>query len=152
MESRINVGYSEWVAKLESEGFTEKHIKILRTDPQKVMLLTRAERQRLLAKLKEIFGEEEKEKAPAPKLPKVQPQQAPEGGAALFQSLLTECMMDALHENNKELIDTIENRVVVRITKELNFLFKEREAMEEDRYRRLDQAIREKQKKKLPNW
>lgn len=59
-----------------------------------------------------------------------------------FQVFLKDVLEDALRENNEELKETLTNEV----TSEMRCLFKEREALEERRYQKLDETIREMQK------
>lgn len=64
-----------------------------------------------------------------------------EQGYAIFGTVVTEL----LEQNNKTLLDEMDLRIAQRIMKEMNYLFRERENMEEERYRKLDRTIREYQ-------
>ncbi len=59
-----------------------------------------------------------------------------------FQGFLKDVLEDALRENNEELKETLTKEV----TSEMRCLFKEREALEERRYKKLDETLREMQK------
>lgn len=151
MEGQVETSFYEWIVKLRKEGYGDKYIKVLETNPHKVMQLSDEERYKLLGRLREMFGEEEK-RVVIQSVQNVQNAEKEPQKTVLIQSMLNECICNALIENNKVLIQEIEERVTLRVMKEMNLLLKEREAREEDRFRRIDMIIRDKQKKKLPDW
>ena len=55
-----------------------------------------------------------------------------------FQALMTEIVGQALRENNTIITEHVEERIL----KEMNYLMQEHARQEEDRYRKLDEAIR----------
>lgn len=57
-----------------------------------------------------------------------------------FQDLMTEIVANAMKANNGDLSDEIGDRIL----KEMNYLMREHQELEEDRYRKLDAAIRNK--------
>lgn len=57
-----------------------------------------------------------------------------------FQEIMTEIVSNALKNNNEDL----SNEVGDRILKEMNYLMREQQEQEEDRYRKLDAAIRQR--------
>ena len=61
---------------------------------------------------------------------------------AQFTELMTEIVGKALAANNEELGQSISEEVGKQVIKEMNYLMREREEAEEDRFRRLDAAIR----------
>ena len=67
---------------------------------------------------------------------------------AQFTELMTEIVGKALAANNEELGQSISEEVVKQVIKEMNYLMREREEAEEDRFRRLDAAIRGNIRKK----
>ena len=67
---------------------------------------------------------------------------------AQFTELMTEIVGKALAANNEELGQSISEEVGKQVTKEMNYLMREREEAEEDRFRRLDAAIRGNIRKK----
>ena len=67
---------------------------------------------------------------------------------AQFTELMTEIVGKALAANNEELGQSISEEVGKQVIKEMNYLMREREAAEEDRFRRLDAAIRGNIRKK----
>lgn len=67
---------------------------------------------------------------------------------AQFTDLMTEIVGKAIAANNEELSRNISEDVGEQVLKELNYLMREREEAEEERFRRLDAAIRESLRKK----
>ena len=67
---------------------------------------------------------------------------------AQLTDLMTEIVGKALAANNEELGQSISEEVGKQVIKEMNYLMREREEAEEDRFRRLDAAIRGNIRKK----
>ena len=67
---------------------------------------------------------------------------------AQFTELMTEIVGKALAANNEELGQSISEEVGKQVIKEMNYLMREREEAEEDRFRRLDAASRGNIRKK----
>lgn len=67
---------------------------------------------------------------------------------AQFTELMTEIVGKALAANNEELGQSISEEVGKQVIKEMNYLMREREEAEENRFRRLDAAIRGNIRKK----
>ena len=67
---------------------------------------------------------------------------------AQFTELMTEIVGKALAANNQDLSKTISNDVGEQVLKEMNYLMREREEADEERFRKLDAAIRGNLKKK----
>ena len=70
---------------------------------------------------------------------------------AQFTELMTQIVGKAIAANNGELSRNISEDVGEQVIKEMNYLMREREEAEEDRFRRLDAAIRGNLKKKEPS-
>lgn len=75
---------------------------------------------------------------------------------AQFTELMTNIVGQAIAANNENLSKTISEDVGEQVLKEMNYLMREREEMEEERFRQLDDAIRGNMKKKkepfLKKW
>jgi DNA-binding transcriptional MerR regulator len=72
---------------------------------------------------------------------------------AQFTELMTDIVGKALAANNEALSKTITEDVGEQVVKEMNYLMREREEAEEERFRQLDEAIRGTLKKKeLGRW
>lgn len=69
---------------------------------------------------------------------------------AQFTDLMTQIVGKAIAANNHELSRNISDDVGEQVIKELNYLMREREEAEEERFRKLDVAIRGSLKKKEP--
>lgn len=67
---------------------------------------------------------------------------------AQFTDLMTEIVEKAIAANNEQLSKSISEEVGEQVIKEMNYLMREREEAEEERFRRLDEAIRGNLKKK----
>lgn len=67
---------------------------------------------------------------------------------AQFRELMSDIVGRAIAQNNEELSLNISQEVKETVLKEMNYLFREQEEAEEDRYKKLDAAIRGKLSKK----
>lgn len=65
-----------------------------------------------------------------------------------FQVLMTQIVKEAIQENNRALGKEVGEEVGVRVIKEMNYLMREQDEQAEDRYRKLNEAIRSTYKKK----
>lgn len=68
---------------------------------------------------------------------------------AQFRLLMSGIVKEALAENNQALSKEMGESVGDRVLKEMNYLMREQDEQEEERYRKLDAAIRELNVKKL---
>lgn len=64
-----------------------------------------------------------------------------------FQQMMTSIVKKALEDNNQKLGETVSDQVGEKVLKEMNYLMREREEQEEERFRKLDEALRQRQKK-----
>lgn len=67
---------------------------------------------------------------------------------AQFRELMSDIVGHAIAQNNEELSLNISQEVRETLLKEMNYLFREQEDAEEERYKKLDAAIRGKLRKK----
>lgn len=65
-----------------------------------------------------------------------------------FQAIMKQIVKDAIQENNPALGKEVGDEVGVRVIKEMNYLMREQDEQEEERFRKLDEAIRSTYKKK----
>ena len=72
-----------------------------------------------------------------------------EAKMAQFRILMSGIVRDALAENNQALGKEVGESVGERVLKEMNYLMREQDEQEEERYRKLDAAIRELNVKKI---
>ncbi|WP_331001289.1 helix-turn-helix domain-containing protein [Lientehia hominis] len=59
-----------------------------------------------------------------------------------FQAIMTDVLTEALRRNNSSFSDAVSGQVSEKVVKEMNFLMRDREEREEERYRKLDETIR----------
>lgn len=59
-----------------------------------------------------------------------------------FQSMMTEIVRKAISDNNQELGEEVGIQVGEHVIKEMNYLMRTQEEQEEERFRKLDEAIR----------
>lgn len=65
-----------------------------------------------------------------------------------FRELMSEIVGQAIAHNNEELSQTIGKDVQELVLKEMNFLMREQDEIQEERFKRLDEAIKGRVKKK----
>lgn len=63
-----------------------------------------------------------------------------------FRNMMSQIVKDAIAENNQDLGREVGEQVGERVLKEMNYLMREQEEQEEERFRKLDEAIRSRQK------
>ena len=63
-----------------------------------------------------------------------------------FQALMNEIVKNAIAQNNADLGKEVTHQVAERILKEMNYLMRTQDEQEEERFRKLDEAIRSCQK------
>ncbi|MCJ7834666.1 helix-turn-helix domain-containing protein [Cuneatibacter sp. NSJ-177] len=64
-----------------------------------------------------------------------------------FQNIMTNIMAEALARNNDTLSKEVSNQVGDKLVKEMNYVLREREEQEEERFKRLDESLRAMQQK-----
>ena len=62
-----------------------------------------------------------------------------------FQLMMNDIVRNAIAENNQSLGQAVSEHVGEKVIKEMNYLMREQEEQEEERYRKLDEAIRSRQ-------
>lgn len=77
----------------------------------------------------------------------IQAKSSPEERMAQFQELMTQIVRNAMTDNNKDLSKEIGTEVGDRVLKEMNYLMREQDEQAQERYRKLDEAIRSYGKK-----
>ena len=73
---------------------------------------------------------------------------SPEERMAQFREIMSDIVGQAIAQNNEELSQTIGRDVQELVLKEMNYLMREQDNAQEERYRKLDAAIRGNLKKK----
>ena len=140
------------IKELKEKGYQLKAIRMyLKNEKQREQRNKEKERDRQILTIttaRELGLESDgKEKQPS----EVATVEDPKIKMEQFQEIMTEIVANALKNNNEDL----SNEVGDRILKEMNYLMREQQEQEEDRYRKLDAAIRQrgtkarKEKKKV---
>ena len=81
-----------------------------------------------------------------------QVQMTPQERMEQFQNLMTQIVRNAMTDNNKDLSKEIGTEVGDRVLKEMNYLMRMQDEQEEERFKKLDEAIRshgKRQKKSI---
>ena len=79
-------------------------------------------------------------------------QMSPQERMEQFQNLMTQIVRNAMTDNNKDLSKEIGTEVGDRVLKEMNYLMRMQDEQEEERFKKLDEAIRshgKRQKKSI---
>lgn len=63
-----------------------------------------------------------------------------------FRTIMKDLITEALRENNQELSNTVSENISDHVLKEVDYIMRDKEEQEEERFRRLDEAIRGAQK------
>ena len=123
------------VKQLQQEGFTEDMIRQLLPKLEQVSALKEEERKELKHRMEQVL----------PEVATVKPKPVAETESNFYRmySGFGGVLMEVLNQNNQLLLEKMDERISDRILKEMNFLFRERENLEEERYRKLDRTIRE---------
>ena len=152
------------IKQLKEEGYQLKAIKIILQQEKQAGLHkeqpTAAEHvtkpQQLSAEAKGSAAQVEKTMhLPEKKQPEQvvsQVQMTPQERMEQFQNLMTQIVRNAMTDNNKDLSKEIGTEVGDRVLKEMNYLMRMQDEQEEERFRKLDEAIRshgKRQKKSL---
>lgn len=98
------------------------------------------------------FGKQT-EQLPMPRQSKIPERTAvlsPEERMMQFRELMSDIVGQAIAQNNEALSQTIGKDVQDMVLKEMNYLMREQDQAQEERYRKLDAAIRGSLKKKSP--
>jgi len=123
------------VKQLQQEGFTEDMIRQLLPKLEQVAGLKDEERTELKSRMEQLL--------PELSSAKTMPVQEAESNFYRMYSGFGGALLEVLNQNNQVLLEKMDERISNRILKEMNFLFRERENLEEERYRKLDRTIRE---------
>lgn len=125
-----------YVKKLREEGFSTGQIDKLLPKLEEVAALSEEDLKELHKRMELMLPETKKEPLAVSETEKsFQRMYMGFGGA----------VTELLRQNNESLLKEMEERVSDKIVKEMNYLFRERENLEEERYRKLDRTIREYQ-------
>ena len=139
--TRENIQEFQKIKDLKDQGYQLKAIRmILRNgeieDP--TILLN----QEIGTQAKELINAVQKNQTP------ISVQITAEDRMSQFRELMSDIVGQAINQNNEVLSQTIGKDVQELVLKEMNFLMREQDEIQEERFRRLDEAIKGKVKKK----
>lgn len=151
-----NLRQFEEIKKLKEEGYQLKAIKMLIHNPQmKDVKNEGAAEKKEAAESGKMYAEEPEHK----EVFSVEKTEAEETDASVvssgaplskleqFQLMMNEIVRNAIAENNQALGHEVSSQVGERVLKEMNYLMREREEQEEERFRKLDETIRSRQRR-----
>lgn len=126
------------IKKLKEQGFQLKSIKIVLPKLDEVEALDEEKRKKLCEELNEnvtaLDGTVHKEEVVLKKSSEVNQKMQQ------FEVIMNKLISNALKENNRELTDTVTENIV----KEMDYLIRMQEEKEEEHYKKLDEALRER--------
>lgn len=141
------------IKELKEEGYQLKAIKILLHQEKQERLHNEASAaaEHIAQPVPEAKPEQALRPPAAPRqapekrqgeLVAAQPQMTPQERMEQFQELMTQIVRNAMTDNNKDLSKDIGTEVGDRVLKEMNYLMRMQDEQEEERYKKLDEAIR----------
>ena len=136
-----NIRQFEQIKKLKEDGYQLKAIKMLvhNKNPEQEDVFSGSEKKK----------ESSEHKLPAKtntRIDKLEESRGKLSQLEQFQLLMNDIVKNAIAENNQALGQAVSTQVGEKVIKEMNYLMREREELEEERFRKLDEAIRTRQK------
>lgn len=134
--TRENIQEFQKIKELKEKGYQLKAIRmLLRNDGQ-------------LEETALSFASVPKPNSPAITITAAPPEITAEDKMAQFRELMSNIVGQAIAQNNEELSLSITRDVKETVLKEMNYLFREQEEQAEERYKKIDAAIRGNVRKK----
>ena len=153
--TRENIKEFQQIKDLKDQGYQLKAIRMIlhngKLEPEEVNLKQLSESQE--ASQKRQLSQMQQETSQKRQLSQVQQevsQLSPEERMCQFRELMSDIVGRAIAQNNEELSQTIGRDVQEMVLKEMNYLMREQDNAQEERYRKLDAAIRGNIIKKKP--
>ena len=139
--TRENIQEFQKIKDLKDQGYQLKAIRMILhngeiEDP--TILLN----QEIGSQAKELINAVQKNQTP------ISVQITAEDRMSQFRELMSDIVGQAINQNNEALSQTIGKDVQELVLKEMNFLMREQDEIQEERFRRLDEEIKGKVKKK----
>ena len=145
--TRENIKEFQQIKDLKDQGYQLKAIRMIlhngKLEPEEVNLKQLSESQE--ASQKRQLSQMQQETSQKRQLSQVQQevsQLSPEERMCQFRELMSDIVGRAIAQNNEELSQTIGRDVQEMVLKEMNYLMREQDNAQEERYRKLDAAIR----------
>lgn len=140
------------IKKLKEQGFQLKAIKIILPNIDKIEKLPEEVRKRLCSELNEKIADQEKTSLILHTEMNINQGNQQEQKMEQFQTIMTRIIQNALVETNKTLSKDVSKEVTTSVVKAVDYQFRMHEEQEEAHYRKIDEAIRNCQKKKKKGW
>ena len=137
--TRENIKEFQRIKELKEQGYQLKAIRmILHTGKLEPPKEEESPKSSAIQNISVIHGISDEK----PEKEEVIPTLTPEERMAQFRELMSEIVGQAVSQNNEALSEQIGKDVQERVLKEMNYLMREQEEAQEERYRKLDAAIR----------
>ena len=137
--TRENIKEFQRIKELKEQGYQLKAIRMIlhtgKLEVQKGEEFPKTSATQNFSVLQKVSNENNGKEEVVPTL-------TPEERMAQFRELMSDIVGKAIAQNNEELSQTIGKDVQEMVIKEMNYLMREQEAAQEERYRKLDAAIR----------
>ena len=135
------------VKELKEKGFTLKQIKAILPKIKQVVALPEEKLFGLRKQLENLIGKEETmEIVPMPaKNAMTVEKEGTKSRIEEFKAVMEEIVLQALQKKEEAFSEQLQTSVSERVIKEMQYLMKQKEEQEEERYRKLDRTIREYQ-------
>lgn len=136
------------IKKLKEQGFQLKAIKLILPNIDKVEQLSEEARNRLCSELNEKIADHEKTSLVLHTEMNLRQTGQQEKKMEQFQTIMTRIIQNALAETNKNLTREVSESVTTSVVKAVDYQFRMHEEREEAHYRKVDEAIRNCQKRR----
>lgn len=136
------------IKKLKEQGFQLKAIKLILPSIDKIEKLPEEARKRLCSELNEKIADQEKTSLILHTEMNIKQGNQQEQKMEQFQMIMTKIIQNALAETNRNLSKEVSKEVTTSVVKAVDYQFRMHEEREEAHYRKIDEAIRNCQKKK----
>lgn len=136
------------IKKLKEQGFQLKAIKLILPSIDKIEKLPEEARKRLCSELNEKIADQEKTSLILHTEMNIKQGNQQEQKMEQFQMIMTKIIQNALVETNRNLSKEVSKEVTTSVVKAVDYQFRMHEEREEAHYRKIDEAIRNCQKKK----
>lgn len=143
--TRENIKEFQRIKELKEQGYQLKAIRMIlhtgKLEVQKGEEFPKTSATQNFSVLQKVSNENNGKEEVVPTL-------TPEERMAQFRELMSDIVGQAVSQNNEALSEQIGKDVQERVLKEMNYLMREQEEAQEERYRKLDAAIRGSIRKK----
>lgn len=140
-----NMQLLKQIKNLKEKGFQLKSIKLALPKIDQICAMDEVS----LYRIREELNQKAEEKAGKSEIVRMdKPKEIVDNGVKIqqFKTIMKDLISEALKENNEELSNTVSDNLSNNVLKEMDYIMRDQEEKDEDRFRRLDEAIRGMQK------